>query len=49
MLTAEEVVKSFPMLLKEHPEFRTEIYEIISDKFEIKSYAEERREGTDYA
>lgn len=34
MITAEEVVESLPMLLKEHPEFRTEIYE-------IKSYAEE--------
>ena len=33
MLTAEEVVKSLPMLLKEHPELRTEIYEIISDEF----------------
>jgi hypothetical protein len=33
MLTAEEVVKSLPMLLKEHPELRTEIYGIISDEF----------------
>jgi len=33
MLTAEEVVKRLPMLLKEHPELRTEIYEIISDDF----------------
>ena len=33
MLTAEEVVKSLPMLLKEHPELRIEIYEIISDEF----------------
>ena len=33
MITAEEVVKSLPMLLKEHPELRTEIYEIISDEF----------------
>ena len=33
MLTAEEVVKSLPMLLKEHPELRTAIYEIISDEF----------------
>ena len=33
MITAEEVVQSLPMLLKEHPELRTEIYEIISDEF----------------
>jgi hypothetical protein len=33
MITAEEVVKSLPMLLKEHPELRTEIYEILSDEF----------------
>jgi len=32
MLTAEEVVKSLPMLLKENPELRTEIYELISDE-----------------
>jgi len=34
MITAEEVVKSLPALLKQHPALRTEI-------FEIKSYAEE--------
>ncbi|KAF5434392.1 hypothetical protein C5S35_14330 [Candidatus Methanophagaceae archaeon] len=34
MITAEEVVKSLPTLLKQHPMLRTEI-------FEIKSYAEE--------
>ena len=33
MLTAEEVVRTLPMLLKEHPKLRTEIYEIISDEF----------------
>jgi len=33
MITVEEVVKSLPMLLKKHPELRTEIYEIISDEF----------------
>ena len=33
MITAEEVVQSLPMLLKAHPELRTEIYEIISDEF----------------
>jgi hypothetical protein len=33
MITAEEVVRTLPMLLKEHPELRTEIYEIISDEF----------------
>ena len=33
MLTAEEVVRTLPMLLKEHPELRTEIYEIISGEF----------------
>ena len=37
MITAEEVVKSLPMLLKEHPEFRMEIYEIISDEFVRRS------------
>jgi hypothetical protein len=37
MVTAEEVVKSLPMLLKEHPELRMEIYEIISDEFARRS------------
>ena len=37
MITAEEVVKSLPVLLKEHPELRTEIYEIISDEFVRRS------------
>ena len=37
MITAEEVVKSLPVLLKEHPEFRTEIYGIISDEFVRRS------------
>ncbi|MFZ2071271.1 MAG: hypothetical protein WAV32_06720 [Halobacteriota archaeon] len=37
MITAEEVVKSLPGLLKEHPELRTEIYEIISDEFVRRS------------
>ncbi|KAF5426244.1 hypothetical protein C5S39_15110 [Candidatus Methanophagaceae archaeon] len=37
MITAEEVVKSLPALLKEHPELRTEIYEIISDEFVRRS------------
>jgi hypothetical protein len=44
MITAEEVVQNLPMLLKEHPELRTEIYEIISDEFVRRgelSYAEE--------
>jgi hypothetical protein len=47
MLTAEEVVKSLPMLLKEHPELITEIYEIISDEFvrrgEFYDYMKKRR------
>jgi hypothetical protein len=33
MITAEEVIRTLPMLLKEHPELRTEIYKIISDEF----------------
>ena len=37
MITAEEVVQSLPMLLKAHPELRTEIYEIISDEFVRRS------------
>jgi hypothetical protein len=37
MITAEEVVQSLPMLLKTHPELRTEIYEIISDEFVRRS------------
>jgi len=37
MITAEEVVKSLPVLLKEHPEFRMEIYDIISDGFVRRS------------
>jgi len=37
MITAEEVVKSLPALLKEHPALRTEIYEIISDEFVRRS------------
>ena len=37
MITAEEVVRSLPVLLKEQPELRTEIYEIISDEFVRRS------------
>jgi len=37
MITAEEVVKSLPALLKEHPALRTEIYEILSDEFVRRS------------
>lgn len=37
MITAEEVVKSLPMLLKEHPELRMEIYEILSENFVRRS------------
>ena len=37
MITAEEVVKSLPVLLKEHPALRTEIYEILSDEFVRRS------------
>jgi hypothetical protein len=37
VITAEEVVKVLPTLLKEHPELRTEIYEIISDEFVRRS------------
>jgi len=37
MVTAEEVVKSLPGLLREHPELRTEIYKILSDEFVIRS------------
>lgn len=33
MITAEEVVRSLPELLKQQPEFRTKIYEILSDEF----------------
>jgi hypothetical protein len=48
MITAEEVVRTLPMLLKEHPELRTEIYEIISDEFvrrgEFYDYMKKRDE-----
>jgi len=37
MVTAEEVVKSLPVLLREHPELRTEICKILSDEFVIRS------------
>jgi hypothetical protein len=37
MITAEEVVKSLPALLKQHPVLRTEIYEILSAEFVRKS------------
>jgi len=37
MITAEEVVKSLPALLKEHPALRTEIYDILSAAFVRKS------------
>ena len=37
MVTAEEVVKSLPGLLREHPELRTEICKILSDEFVIRS------------
>jgi hypothetical protein len=33
VITAEEVVKVLPMLLKEHPELRTELYEMLSGEF----------------
>ena len=33
VIAAEEVVKVLPMLLKEHPELRTELYGISSDEF----------------
>lgn len=47
MVTAEEVVKSLPMLLKEHPELRMEIYEIISDEFVRRSEFYEYMEKSD--
>jgi len=47
MITAEEVVKSLPMLLKEHPELRTEIYEIISDEFVRRSEFYEYMKNSD--
>ena len=47
MVTAEEVVKSLPLLLKEHPELRTEIYEIISDEFVRRSEFYEYMEKSD--
>ena len=37
MITAEEVVKSLPMLLKDHPELRTELYEMLSGEFVRRS------------
>jgi hypothetical protein len=47
MITAEEMVMSLPMLLKQHPELRMEISAILSEEFVsrrefyeyIKSYA----------
>ena len=33
MITAEEVIKSLPRLLKEHPELRLRIYDILSEEF----------------
>ena len=47
MITAEEVVKSLPALLKEHPALRTEIYEILSDEFVRKSEFYEYMEKSD--
>ena len=37
MITAEEVVMSLPMLLKEHPELRMELFVILSEEFVGKS------------
>jgi len=37
VITAEEVVKSLPMLLKEHPELRMELYGILSEEFVSRS------------
>ena len=37
MIAAEEVVKVLPMLLKEHPELRTELYEMLSGEFVRRS------------
>ena len=37
MITAEEVVRSLPMLLKEHPALRTELFVILSEEFVGKS------------
>jgi hypothetical protein len=47
MITAEEVVRSLPVLLKEHPALRMELFVILSEEFVgrsefyeyIKSYA----------
>jgi hypothetical protein len=47
MVTAEEVLKSLPLLLKEHPGLRTEIYEIISDEFVRRSEFYEYMEKSD--
>jgi len=47
MITAEEVVKSLPALLKEHPALRTEIYEILSDEFVRRSEFYEYMEKSD--
>jgi len=33
MITAEEVIKSLPGLLKEHPELRLRIYDVLSEEF----------------
>ena len=33
MITAEEVIKSLPGLLKEHPELRLKIYDTLSEEF----------------
>ena len=37
MITAEEVVRSLPMLLKEHPALRMELFGILSEEFVGKS------------
>ena len=51
MVTADEVVKSLPMLLREQPELRTEIYLILSDEFvtrgEFYSYLKKSDERFD--
>ena len=47
MITAEEVVKSLPALLKQHPVLRTEIYEILSAEFVKKSEFYEYMEKSD--
>ena len=37
MITAEEVVRSLPVLLKEHPALRMELFGILSEEFVGKS------------